>query len=305
MCKLITAFFSLIGITILFSCKSKSSYRTSANGKSLLWEITGKNLSKPSYFFGTMHLMCAEDAELTSTVKSVIQNCNQIYLEVDLDNASELLTGILDLSSNNGQSLANVLSADDYNKVKSFFEKFQPSVPFSILEKQPPLMISSSLYELLLPCEQKNGVEMKIIDEAYKQKKETKGLETVAFQASIFDSIPYKEQAEDLMKSINSLEKNRASMNEMIRVYKDQDVEKLYTMSINDESATSGYMDILLYKRNSNWVNQFSGIAKDNFTLFAVGAGHLGGDKGVLNLLRKEGYTVRPIDINQNPTHNP
>jgi len=293
--KYIAAFISLLGVTYIVSCKNKQSFATATNGKSLLWEITGRGLHKPSYFFGTMHLMCAEDAELTVTVKSLIKRTGQIYLEVDMDNAAELLTGILDLRSKTSKELSSVLSPEDYHKVKDFFEKFQPQVPFSVLEKQPPLMISSSLYELLLPCEQKNGVEMKIIEEAYQEKKQTNGLETIAFQSSIFDSIPYEEQARDLVKSIDSLEKHRTAMYEMINVYKAQDIEKLYVLSVNDESSASGYMDILLYKRNRNWVGQFAGIANETSTLFAVGAGHLGGENGVLQLLKQQGYTVRPL----------
>ncbi len=98
--------------------------------------------------------------------------------------------------------MSEVLSAKDYNKVRNFSATYQPSVPFTLLEPQPLLMLSSALYELLLTCENKNGVELKIIDEAYKQKKETKGLETIAFQAVLFDSIPYKDQANELVKSI-------------------------------------------------------------------------------------------------------
>ena len=293
--KIFTTIVSLIGITLFISCKNKNSLSTTSDGKSLLWEISGNGNSKPSYFFGTMHLMCAEDAELTETVKFLIREVDQIYLEVDMDNASELLTGILDLRSKTGKSLQAVLPPEDYNKVKSFFEKYQPEIPFSVLELQPPLMISSSLFELLLPCKEKNGVDLKIIDEAYKQKKPTKGLETIAFQSSIFDSIPYEDQAKDLVKSINSLEKNRKAINEMISVYKDQDIDKLYSLSVSEESIASSYMDLLLYKRNRNWISQFASIAKDSSTLFAVGAGHLGGEKGVLNLLKNEGYTVRPL----------
>lgn len=282
-------------IVILVSCHNKTNFDTMHNGKSLLWEISGKGLKNPSYYLGTMHLMCAEDAALSDNVKQLIKDVDQVYLEVDMDNASELLGGILDMRSNNGQTLSKVLELSDYNKVKSFFEKYQPLIPFSVLEKQPPLMISATLYELLLPCDKKNGVELKIIDEAYKAKKETKGLETLAFQASIFDSIPYEDQAKELVKSIDSLEKNRKMMNEMIQVYKDQDIEKLYALSASEDSGVSNYMDLLLFTRNADWVNKFSGIARDKITLFAVGAGHLGGSKGVLSLLRKEGYTVRAI----------
>lgn len=293
--KYIAAVLSLLSVNLFSSCKNNNSLPTALNSKSLLWEISGKQLASPSYFFGTMHLMCAEDAALTETVKALIKDVDQIYLEVDMDNASELLSGIMDLRSKSGQTLHSALSPDDYKKVKDFFEKFQPSIPFSLLETQPPLMISSSLFELLLPCESKNGVEMKIIDEAYKEKKQTKGLETIAFQTSIFDSIPYQDQAKDLVKSIDSLEKNRKAMYEIIQVYKDQDIEKLYKLSASEESGISNYMDLLLFKRNRNWVSQFTEIAKEKSTLFAVGAGHLGGEKGVLQLLKAQGYSVRPL----------
>jgi uncharacterized protein YbaP (TraB family) len=287
-----TAFFSILAF---LSCKNKNMFVTQKNGKSLLWEISGMELRQPSYFLGTMHLMCAEDVVLSPNVQMLIKNVDRVYFEVDLDNASELFSGLLELRSKNGKTLSNTLNEEDYNKVKSFFEKFQPDVPFSVLEMQPPLMISASLYELLLPCEQKNGVEIKIVDEAYKQKKETRGLETIAFQASIFDSIPYADQANDLVKAIDSLEKNRKTMAEMIKVYKEQDIEQLYAMSSNDDSGVSNYIDLLLFKRNRNWIGQFPAIAKDLSTLFAVGAGHLGGEQGVLQLLRAQGYTVRAL----------
>ncbi len=295
MYKIASSLFSLLGISFLLSCKQSPTFETVANGKSLLWEISGNGLKKPSYFLGTMHLMCADDAILSKNVIELIRQTNQIYLEVDMDNASELLGGMLDLFKDSDKSLQSVLSENEYKRVKSFFDQYQPNIPFNTLEKQPPLMLSASLYELLLPCELKNGVEMKIIDEAYNQKKETKGLETVAFQASIFDTIPYEEQARELLKSIDSLPKTKQQMEVMLRVYKQQDIEKLYSMSMEEDSTISSHADIMVYKRNQNWVDQFSAIASKYTTLFAVGAAHLGGEKGVLKLLRAKGYTVRAI----------
>ena len=282
-------------MNFLFSCKQLPNLETVANGKSLLWEISGNGLKNPSYFLGTMHLMCADDAVLSTNVTDLIKQTNQIYLEVDMDNSSELLGGILDLFKDSDKSLNNVLNEKEYNRVKSFFEQTQPNIPFHVLAKQPPLVLTAYLYELLLPCDHKKGVEMKIIEEAYNQKKETKGLETVAFQASIFDSIPYEEQARELLKSIDSLQKTRQLMDEMLKIYKQQDIEKLFTMSIEEDSTISSHADLMVYKRNQNWVDQFPGIVSKNTTLFAVGAAHLGGEKGVLNLLRAKGFLVRAI----------
>ena len=295
MYKVASSLFSLLGISFLLSCKQSPTFETVANGKSLLWEISGNGLKKPSYFLGTMHLMCADDAILSKNVLQLIKQSNQVYLEVDIDNASELLGGVFDLFKDSDKSLEKVLNEEEFNRVKTFFEQHQPNLPFGTLAKQPPLMLSASLYELLLPCEQKNGVEMKIIDEAYNQKKETKGLETVAFQASIFDTIPYEEQARELLKSIDSLSKTKQQMDEMLKIYKQQDVEKLYTMSMEEDSTISSHADLMVYKRNNNWVEQFPAIASKNSTLFAVGAAHLGGEKGVLKLLRAKGYVVRAI----------
>ena len=293
--KILTALLSLVGVGVFIACKLKPNFKTAVNSNTLLWEVSGNDINNPSYFLGTMHLMCAEDAVLTDATKKIIKQVKNIYLEVDLDNAGELLSGVMDVINMRKENLDEVLPEAEYLRVKEFFEKHQPAVPFSIIEKQHPLMISSSLYEMFLTCEKKNGVEMMIVNEAYAQKKEVKGLETVAFQLSIFNKIPYDEQANELVKTIDSIDKHKALLGEMLQVYKEQDIQKLYTITTTEEAGTSAYLEILLDNRNENWVKQFDTLAKDGSILFAVGAAHLGGEKGVINLLKKKGYTLRPL----------
>ncbi len=287
---------SFLGLAFFFSCRHKSTFPESPTAKTLLWEVSGNQLPDPAYFLGTMHMMCANEAVLSPNVKAVLREVDQVYLEVDMDDIAELMSGMTNLSMKEGKTLADFLSADDYGKVKTFFETHQPAMPFSVLERQQPMMISSGLYELFLECDQKNGIDLRIIDEASRLKKPTKGLETMAFQSSIFDSIPYDEQAKELVKLIDSIGKYKAAMNEMIAVYREQDVDKLHDLTTREESGVNSYLDLLLYDRNRNWVNQFKNIAFGKKTLFAVGAGHLGGEKGVLNLLRAKGYSVRPLE---------
>lgn len=292
--KKLSALFSLLRISALFFAE-RNIFKTATNAKSLLWQIRGNSLKQPSYFLGTMHLTCAEDAILSSNAEKIIAQVDAVYLEMDITNAEELLNGMLETGIKSEGALAHILSAADYDKLKMFFEEHGSNMPFEILEKQPPLLIASALYELLLPCEQKYSVELKIIEEAYKAKKEIKGLETFQFQSSILESIPYEAQAADLVSMIDDLEKYRKQLAAMIAVYKAQDIDELYELSVDEESATAAYMDMLLYKRNSNWVAQVPSIAENGSTLFAVGAGHLGGKKGVISLLRQQGYVVRPL----------
>jgi uncharacterized protein YbaP (TraB family) len=192
--------------------------------------------------------------------------------------------------------LADLLSPDEYEKVKSFFQYHQPSLPFSILERQQPMMLASSLYELFLSCEKKNGIDIRVIEEAAKRKKETKGLESMAFQTSILDSIPYEEQAKELASTIDNIEKYKAALDELVKAYKLQDVDHLHQLSTKEESGVGNHLDLLLYDRNKRWADQFEVISKQKSTLYAVGAGHLGGEQGVINLLKQKGYTVRAIE---------
>jgi len=286
---------SILGFAFLFSCKQKVLVPVSPTNNTLLWEVSGNGLKTPSYFLGTMHLMCADDAVLSSGVLTVLKHVQQVYLEVDMDDLSELLSGVTSLAMKNGTTLSDLLNEDDYQKVRSFFENYQPGMPFKALERQQPMMISSGLYELFLDCEKKNGIDLRIIDEASRLKLPTKGLETMAFQSSIFDSIPYEKQARDLVKTIDSIGKYKAAMDEMVKIYRDQDIEKLFELSKAEDSGVNNHLDLLLYNRNENWVKQFDGIAKKHTTLFAVGAAHLGGEKGVLALLRLKGYTLKPL----------
>lgn len=289
--------FRFLGLLLpLNSCTNHNTFETVKNGKSLLWEVSGKNLAQPSYILGTMHLMCAEDATLSTNVIKLIKQVDTVYLEVDLDNASELLSEILNLRSEQGYNLREALSPNDYDKVRSFFKRYQPRVPFTVLENQPPLMLSSAVYDLLLPCEKKNGIELKIVDEAYHNKKETQGLETIAYQAALFDSIPFADQAKELVNTIDSLSRHKLMMEQMINAYKQQDIEKLHDLSTSEDSGVSNFLDLLLYRRNRNWAAKFPEITANSSVLIAVGAGHLGGDKGVLHLLKEAGYSIRPLE---------
>jgi uncharacterized protein YbaP (TraB family) len=60
--------------------------------KSLLWQISGNGLEKPSYLFGTIHMLCKEDAVLSDSLMAAIENTERVYLEVDMDNIFEMLS---------------------------------------------------------------------------------------------------------------------------------------------------------------------------------------------------------------------
>jgi len=261
----------------------------------LLWEISGNHLTKPSYLFGTMHLLCAADAQLSDSLRYAISNAKQIYFEIDLDNMMETLGAMRYLNMNNNTKLSDLLTEEEYARVTAYFKKNKTMLPMSMMERLKPYFITSLISESKFPCAEKDGMEQVIMKEAKKDQKPINGLETVQFQASVFDSIPYKRQAKDLLKMIDSAGVAGDSSDiQLVEVYKKQDLNKMQELTA-DEGGMREFLDLLLYNRNANWVKKMPAIMRDAPALFAVGAGHLGGEKGVINLLRKAGFTVRPM----------
>lgn len=280
---------------------SKSSVNTKKNQQAvqstntLLWEITGNGLQKPSYVFGTMHVLCAGDANLSDNLKNVIKESEQIFFEIDMDNIIEMMGAMRFLRMNDGKKISDLLSAEDYEKLKQYFEDNPSMMPFSMMNRFKPYFVSSLIGERMMDCEKTNGMEQLIMQESQQYKKDIRGLETIEFQASIFDSIPYEKQAKDLVTYIDSIDNYRKVMTEMIDVYKKQDLKKMEILMLQSDPGMEEYMGLLLFDRNHRWIDIIQKNMAEKQTLFAVGAGHLPGKEGVLQLLKNKKYTVKPV----------
>jgi uncharacterized protein len=212
-----------------------------------------------------------------------------------MDNMGEMLGAMKYLRMNDGKKLSELLTKEEYAKVETYFKNNAVPLPLTMMNRFKPYFISSLIGEQMMTCSQKNGMEELIMRESRQYKKEIKGLETTEFQASIFDSIPYEKQAKDLVNYIDSIDSYKQVTLEMVDVYRQQNLDRMDSLMHKSDPGMDEYMDILLYGRNRHWVEQMPAIMKGKCILFAVGAGHLPGEQGVINLLRKRGYKVTPM----------
>jgi uncharacterized protein YbaP (TraB family) len=266
--------------------------------KTLLWEVSGGNLIKPSYFLGTMHILCPEDAFLSPAVQQILDTVEAVYFELDLDNMGLMMAAMKNMAMLNDTTLSDLLTTEELDILKTALADKIP-FPFQVLERFKPMLISGLLAEQMLPCKAGAGTEMLIMEEASKRKLRTEGLETPAYQFSLFDLIPYGEQAKSLLKSLDTLSKEGEKVvGEMLTAFQQQDLEELARLTQSEESGLEGYEDLLLNNRNRNWVEKFVELSAQSTNLYAVGAGHLPGEIGVLKLLEQKGYKLRPL-LNQ------
>ena len=263
--------------------------------KTLLWKISGRHLSSPSYLFGTMHILCSEDAKLSDSLKMAIQQCDEVYFEINLDDMNGMLNSMKYMRMKDNKTLADLLRPAEYQKVKSYFNNQGTILPFSMLERFKPLLISSLIEENGLDCKLTNGMELVILTEAHSRSKKINGLETAAFQAGLFDSIPYEQQARDLVNYIDSLDFYKKMTSELVATYKNQDLDKIDSLTRTGDASIGNNLNLLLYDRNRKWADSLEHILPGHSVLLAVGAAHLPGENGLINLLRKKGFELTPI----------
>lgn len=300
-------------LSLLLSFLCSVSFLTAQTGNdtlenSLLWEISGNGLKTASYLYGTIHIIPEKDFFLTEATTKAFKESQQLALEIDIDemnNPFKMLGMIGGMMMKNGTTLKDLLPEDKYKKVHNYIldSMGMPSMMAGMLEKVKPMFLSEMVGMDMSSMDGKSSsvtegttsYEMVFADMAKEQDMKMSGLETVAYQLSIFDSIPYKDQAEMLLNAIeNGNAAETESLDELTQLYVQQNINGLNAL-INGDGDLSNYTQILLVNRNKNWIPVIGKLAKQKPTFIAVGAGHLPGEEGVIRLLRAAGYTVKAV----------
>ena len=261
--------------------------------KALLWEISGKGLAKPSYLYGTIHVICPTDMIMTDKMQASLKKTEQLSLEIDMDEPNMMLAMMQAITMKDGTTLKGLLSADEYQIISAYFRE-QLKMDLTMVQNWKPIMVTSLLYTKVADCTTQS-YEATFMKTAKEQGKEVIGVETIAEQMAIFDKIPYKKQAEILLEGITDMDKSKKEFDQMITAYKQQDLDGFEKIFKESSQGLDDFADVLLVQRNKNWIPVIEREAKEKPTFFAVGAGHLGGEQGVIQLLRQQGYTVKPV----------
>lgn len=293
-----TSFLTLAAALLLVSpfAHAQKAAQTAAPvpaAKSLLWEISGNKLAKPSYVFGTIHLLCADDLKVSPSVQQAVANTQQIALELDMDSPTMATEMRATLMLPAGQTLQGCLTKEEYAAVNEYFTT-ELKMPFAQMGSIKPFALTALLYPKMLGCAA-GSYEMALVEIAKTKKMEVIGLETVADQMGLFDKIPCTKQAHMLSDMVTNRAEAQQEFRDVLKLYQAQDVEGVLKMSMASKFGMAEYEDLLLTDRNKRWIPLMAQQAAAKPTFFAVGAAHLGGPAGVLALLRQQGYQVKPI----------
>lgn len=261
---------------------------------SLLWKISGNGLDKPSYLYGTIHLTCNYKA--TDKLVKAFAETDQVTLEIDMDDPSMQAKMMKGMMMKDGETMKKLLSEEDYTQLASFFKE-NTGMSLDMFNTIKPFAVTAMLISKLVPCSPPASYEAEFMKIAKEQEEEVLGLESIEYQMGVFDSIPYKDQLNDLVKMAKEgLEESKSEFEKLNVLYDKEDIEGLMKMMTENEDMTAKFADELLNKRNKNWIPVIEQMSKETPTFYGVGAMHLAGEEGVIKLLRNAGYTVEAVN---------
>lgn len=281
---------------IIYCCILLSQIVVCAQEKynSLFWEVSGNGLTKYSYLYGTMHTQDDRAFQFKNGVMDAFNQAEIYAMELNVDSVDqEALLSKLIMDSI--YSLKTLLTANEYKVVSDFFRD-SLGQPLFMFEKMQPLFTAQMVALRDLEAQQTDALDIYFFKEAKKQKKQTIGLEKTMEQIDAFSAIPYEMQAKSLVDAVIDYGKEgELDMDTMIKYYVEGNLDKLLEMTTKDEGdeeMAKIFNDIFLVKRNYNMADRAEPYIKKGSTFIAIGAAHLPGEEGVINLLRKKGYKV-------------
>jgi len=260
----------------------------------LLWELS-KTGQQPAYLFGTIHSEDPAVVELPATVKQAFDASNSVVLEMllDTDTMRYSSTAMLMLD---GRSLTDVVGMPLYKKVSAAIAS--RGIPELVLNRMKPWAAAVTLSTPALETGQ--ILDLVLYQDALQQDKAVYGLETVQEQLDLFDSMSESDQVTLLRDAVDKFPELDALHAELLEVYKQRDLEGLLiinetSMQAEDQCLAKEFQRRVIDDRNHRMAERMQPYLRQGKAFVAVGALHLPGEQGLLNLLEQQGYTVRRV----------
>ncbi len=273
----------------------------------LLWKVTGNGLGRPSYILGTHHMAPSTMIDQIKGMNEAIAGCDIVVGEVEKDSLmspevqarmAQAMVAPLD------STLDKVLTPTDYGIVEKVFNKYFGTLGMKLkqVNNLKPSAISTQMQAMqaikYFPNFDANSlIDVMVQTRANEAGRPSVGLESVDEQINLLFNGSIANQAKGLVEACKQDEFFQVQSAALADAYLAQDLDKL--LAVMTDATMGGdseeEMEVLIYSRNRSWAEKLKVIMPERACLVCVGAGHLPGEQGLLQLLRNAGYTVEPM----------
>jgi uncharacterized protein YbaP (TraB family) len=261
----------------------------------LLWEVKSKDGKNVSYLYGTMHLMDADLFYFPKKLEKLILKSEVLCMEIASINPN-LSPDALFMKD---KTLTDIFSQSQLDSIYTWANKallMNKEQFLTNFNSAKPFMLMQFIMQASLPTDTKS-YEREFEAIAGEKNLQMKGLETVDEQLSLFDGFSTVEQVEMVMSSLRDEAQSKESFAKMQQLYLSQNLDELYDFMKKESDSPIASSRAFLEDRNQRWIPKMTELMQEKSVFFAVGAAHLAGPEGVIELLIKKGYTLTPIKL--------
>ncbi len=270
---------------------------TRAQDKSFLWQVQSAKGNGSVYILGSIHFLKKENYPLKKTIEKAFDGARKLVLEIDLKEADSGAVQRATLEKGiqrNGKTLQQNVSPETYALAQKRAEEL--GIDIQALSPLKPWVVALTLTALELQklgFDPKQGVDRYLTDRAMKSGKTIEGLESAAFQISLIDELPEQDQEAMLRQSLKEMDLLDKGLEQIVRAWSTGDVQALEALLLSGMREYPAVHQKIIVDRNRRWLPEIEKIIEQGgSTLIVVGAGHLVGKDGVIELLKARGYTL-------------
>ena len=267
----------------------------------LVWKISGNGIQKPSYILGTHHGCPFNYCDSIPGLMKAFDKVDNIIGEINMIEFSEMspermqkMQAMMMMPADT--SLLSLFNEEETAKVNDWL-KNQMGASLEMLSVMKPMTIMVTVQNKILMEMMPELATMTSIDKYMQTLGQRKGktigeLETADYQMELLYGNSLEEQADALLEMIDHGD-SKGLLQQLTNAYKSQNLDTLW--KVFQEQMTGYEYDAIVKVRNLNWEKQMKELLPKQSILFVVGAGHLPGESGMINLLREAGYKVKPV----------
>ncbi len=256
---------------------------------SLLFKISGNHLRKPSWLLGTMHMICADDFSIKDKILKALFKCEKYYMEVDLSSDVELNT--MQVEKESDYDFGKGLTDEEQEEMNQILVN-QFGLTLEQVQNVPPIALINKMTTDAIGCDDYVVAEMELLKVAQEAGLKTGGLETGLQQLKIAEKV---FDGKEILYQLKSSDDYKEHFEKMINAYHEENLFDLAAFVTDKRFMSPKAYKILVLDRNRRWARQIPKLIDGESAFIAVGAGHLPGEKGVINLLQEQGLSVNPV----------
>jgi uncharacterized protein YbaP (TraB family) len=261
--------------------------QTKPTENSLLWKVSGNGLTKPSYLFGTIHMICENDFVMKEKVIKAFEKTSKLALEVNMSDSNEM--AVFQKSAMSETLLTSKLSKEQQTDLNEILQK-RVGIKIDQINNYTIMSVMSIVIAKSFGCSNLKFYEMEFMAKAKEKNIAIIGLETAQSQVNVLNNAYSDDEIIQYMKDADEEESK-----ELVAAYVKEDIKGIYQLTNDPKFMSVKTKALLLDNRNIDWATKMPELMKKESVFFAVGAAHLSGESGVINLLKKAGYTVKPV----------